>query len=534
MSTSKSYESKADLTEKWYGVKYSRELFPDECIKKWTNCEIHPDLKLPLPNSYIPTKFDLKPREEEKGIIPKVLADTGLSKIWFLQDNEFLMPKAVARVELYSSLPMLDPKHTNLNTMFVMVIKDLLTEESYAANAAGLSYAVSPSVYGVEAVAHGYDDKMGVLMKRVIETITNFSCTQDRFDVLKDTYYRQLKNFSDEQPYSHSMYYLAYLLREKRWLHHELMDAMKAVTLESLTRYANDFLENLRLEWLLCGNLTPTEAEGLVKSCEDCFKTKGTQPYLPSQVIRLRELKLNTGNYLYKNTHATHTSSCCLAFYEIGMLKMKESLVLEMLDHIANEPCFTQLRTQEQLGYIVFSGVRKSAAIEGLQILVQSDRHCAYVDSRIEDFLTNLDTILKNMTEEEFLQHRAGLSTRKSEKPKKLKDRQNIIWSEINTHLYEFDRQRIELIELEKVTLDEVIALFDSLVSPLAEKRKRLGIHVLSTANVGAGSKPNEADQAIIEEVEKKADIIQDPHFWKQTMKLWPLRMPSFLNKAKL
>lgn len=45
---------------------------------------------------------------------------------------------------------------------------------------------------------------------------------------------------------------------------------------------------------------------------------------------------------------------------------------------------------QEQLGYIVFSGIRRSNGVQGLRIIVQSDRHPAYVDTRIEQFLVQM------------------------------------------------------------------------------------------------------------------------------------------------
>ena len=42
---------------------------------------------------------------------------------------------------------------------------------------------------------------------------------------------------------------------------------------------------------------------------------------------------------------------------------------------------------QEQLGYIVFSGVRRSNGAQGLRVIVQSDRNPEYLDKRIELFI---------------------------------------------------------------------------------------------------------------------------------------------------
>lgn len=45
---------------------------------------------------------------------------------------------------------------------------------------------------------------------------------------------------------------------------------------------------------------------------------------------------------------------------------------------------------QQQLGYIVFSGIRRSNGVQGLRIIVQSNKHPAFLDERIEEFLKNM------------------------------------------------------------------------------------------------------------------------------------------------
>lgn len=65
------------------------------------------------------------------------------------------------------------------------------------------------------------------------------------------------------------------------------------------------------------------------------------------------------------------------------------------------------------------------------------------------------------MTQEEFVQHRTALAVRKAEKPKKLIDRANLIWSEITTQQYNFEKQQLELTDLETVTLDDIKKFFE-------------------------------------------------------------------------
>lgn len=92
--------------------------------------------------------------------------------------------------------------------------------------------------------------------------------------------------------------------------------------------------------------------------------------------------------------HKTHLSSCAAVLFQTGLQGTRQNVLVELLEHIANEPCFNQLRTKEQLGYIVFTGVRRAHGTQGIQFLVQSDRHPAYVESRIDHFLNNLEVFM--------------------------------------------------------------------------------------------------------------------------------------------
>jgi len=73
----------------------------------------------------------------------------------------------------------------------------------------------------------GFSDKQVVLLEKLLDHLFDFSIDEKRFDILKEEYVRSLKNFKAEQPYQHSIYYLALLLTENAWANVELLDAME-------------------------------------------------------------------------------------------------------------------------------------------------------------------------------------------------------------------------------------------------------------------------------------------------------------------
>lgn len=113
----------------------------------------------------------------------------------------------------------------NLNALLARGVKDLLTEKSYDAAMAELLYNVSAHFYGMYVLVTGYDDKLPVLLRMVIEKITNFALTEERFAVLKDYHLRKLKNWADDQPYTHSALYTTHVLQDNHFLPMELLAA---------------------------------------------------------------------------------------------------------------------------------------------------------------------------------------------------------------------------------------------------------------------------------------------------------------------
>lgn len=69
---------------------------------------------------------------------------------------------------------------------------------------------------------------------------------------------------------------------------------------------------------------------------------------------------------------------------------IENNALLELFCHFVDEPCFDQLRTKEQLGYIVNASFRRSRGVQGFRVIVQSARDLDYVNQRIELFIDSI------------------------------------------------------------------------------------------------------------------------------------------------
>ena len=478
----KLYENIADETEKWYGTKFKKEKISPNIIAKWMNAGYHADFKLPPKNEFIPEKFDIKSADKNITKFPTIIEDTPLIRLWFKQDDEFLVPKANLSIDFVSPLAYMDPLSYNLSYIFVQLFRDALNEYAYAADLAGLKWEVANSKYGITIGISGYDDKQQVLLDKIMDKLVNFTVNPKRLEVLKENYIRSLKNFEAEQPYQHAVYYLAVLLWEQVWMKDELLAATSHLTVERVQQFIPEFLSKIHMECLIHGNVTMSEAIDTAKLIESKL-TKAVPhiiPLLPKQLILYREIRLEDGcKFLFEVENKLHKSSCTEVYYQAGLQSTESNMLLELLAQIISEPCFTTLRTKEQLGYIVFSGVRRANGAHGLRIIVQSDRHPKYVEQRIKTFLDSMLHQVSGMTEEEFNRHKESLATQRLEKPKMLTTLFAVFWNEISSQQYNFDRTDIEVAHLSTIKKEQILKFYKEMIQ--SETQHKLSVYVIST-----------------------------------------------------
>ena len=116
---------------------------------------------------------------------------------------------------------------------------------------------------------------------------------------------------------------------------------------------------------------------------------------------------------------------------------------LQLFAQIASEPAYDQLRTKEQLGYIVSSHATQTTGSTGFMVIVQSEKDPIFVETRIEAFLDGLKSHIEEMSEEDFEKNKQSLITKKEETPKNLGEETGRFLSNIMEQYYEFGRSKL-------------------------------------------------------------------------------------------
>ena len=153
-----------------------------------------------------------------------------------------------------------------------------------------------------------------------------------------------------------------------------------------------------------------------------------------------------------------------------------------MLGNLLRTPAFTQLRTEQQLGYIVWAGYDRRDHVPGITVNIQSSvAGPSTLLARIDAFLTNIGPELEKMSDEDFETSKAGLIATLEEKPTSLSSKSRDISRDLSLGVTTFDRKAQLVAHLKPMDKDTVTRLFQEYV--LGGQARRLVVQATGHAH---------------------------------------------------
>lgn len=410
-------------------------------------------------------------------------------------------------LDLFSPLAFESPHAVTCVYLLLELFKDHLNEFTYDAYLGGLSYHADVSLTGISLRVSGYHEKQRVLLEKLLDSLFTFEIREDRFAVLREVYERQLRNHAAETSYQHALYYASYVLSERQWTVAEKLAVFDRLTIDAVRNAQRHLLRNSFIEALVYGNVSRRDAHELV----DLAKRKlqqhaNSSPLLPSQLaaLKCREVMLDAGaNYRYEYINKVQPVHAVDYYLQLGSETLQSVALLELLVHASSEQCFNQLRTKEQLGYIVHLGMRRSRGAHGLHVLVQSAFDPAHVERRIEVFLRATRRRLQALPDAEFAKLRDALVEEKRVKPKQLTKQADVFHVEIVRESYEFDLADREADVIATLNKQHLLDFFDKFIALGAPLRRKLVTYVRSAnpkANAAADAAAAQEDASDAED----------------------------------
>lgn len=490
-----------DQTDPWYGTQYGVQKIPSGQLVRWGAVRPQPDLSLPSPNPFIAENVEFQPGQSIDAT-PVLIRHSARTRIWFKQDSVFKVPKGNLRIRLSTLDAYASVQNAAMTKLFALLLRERLNEYAYPAALAGLYYSLSNSTRGIELSLSGYSENIGILFKKVIEEIKRGEIDEKRFEILKHQMAESRQNSKLGQAYRRVGYEMAHLLSNPLWHTDEYLAVIDGISVQDLAAFTPTLLSNLHIDFLAHGNFKTSEILEMAVYLEESLKGAGSVT-LPTE----RTIVVPAGDPLVYQFKVSDVNSAIEMYYQVGPETIRQSITLDMIQQMIEKPFYHQLRTLEQLGYIVWSGHQVSGKVDGFMFIIQSNvKDPVYLQKRIEQFLAEFEDRLEQFSEEEFNEFREALIARRRETPKNLQEETHRYWQAISSGSYDFQSRESEIQALLTLTPAEVRDLFrEVFIKPKSVKK----ISVQAVGKRHQKAKP-------------QGRIISNPERFKKKMNFYP------------
>ncbi|KAK5166544.1 metalloprotease [Saxophila tyrrhenica] len=501
-----------DRKEKWYGTEYRLEKIPDDFMEELKKAaasapsERPSELHLPGVNEFVPQRLDVERKDvKEPSVSPKLIRNDENVRTWFKKDDQFWVPKANIDVCLRSPLTNITPFMAVMSQLFKDLVEDSLNEYAYDAELAGLQYSLANHSQGFDVVISGYNDKMSVLLEKVLVSMRDLKIKDERFDIIKERLMRSYKNFDYQDPYRQIATYSRWLTSERGWVVGELHDELTSVVAEDVRQFFPQVLKQMHIEILVHGNVYKEDALNITNLVESTLKPKK----LPAnQWPTRRNIEMPEGcDFRYERTlkNPDNINHCIdyVVFVGNNMDRRLRALLL-LFAQMTDEPVFDTLRSKEQLGYIVGSHALIYSTVAGFRVLIQSEKDCAHLEKRIDSFFNGFEETLKEMPSDEFEAHKVGIINKRLEKLKNLSQETGRFWHHITSEAYDFELTYRDVENIEPLSKDDMLAFFRRYISPSSPSRSKASVYLVaqgSAADIAAKTSTAEKKEKLVETI---------------------------------
>ena len=433
-----------DKTEHYYGTKYS---YSEDAGAAYTAL-LHPPavatVTLPKPNPYVPAKAALLPMQ------PLHLIDEPALSLYYAQDTEFLRPMVaeVYRFRLPRALGSLE--NAVLLRFYEACVREALNETAYTAHEAGLNFSFSAGLEGVRMALDGYDESTARLREAVAANLIGFSISPERFAAIKDRLVRTLASFPRADAYQIVSATNQATVREFYYRPDEQLPVAAQVTLAAVQDFAHRLYARGKLEALVFGNVTAAEAQAAARRIGGAV---AVQPVPEADLLRPRRLVTAPGESVRTSEKLIGNNSCFWREHLLGGDTPELRAATLVLFNAISEPYFTEMRTHQQLGYVVWGGATGEERKNFAYFIIQSGEHPAdELEARSDEFIAKLPGLLAALTDEQWATIVAGARAQLKEKDKTIAERAARLFGLAYDRDADWDRRAETLAALDRLT----------------------------------------------------------------------------------
>jgi insulysin len=393
--------AQTDSKAPYYDAEYSLQKMNGRAFDKLSNPVKIDGIHYPDKNDFIPSNLNLV--EEH----PHLVRNDDIAKVWFKYDHRFKQPKISVTFRIETAKVYRSAKNLELAKLYEAMMQEGLNELVYPIQMAGLSYGLSIQKKGVLLSIGGYSERIGDLIKLVTKNMKEVNVDEQKFANIKEAMIRGLKNKKLGQAYSRGGYYNYLMLLQDQYTDEEKLSALTSFTLSDVKAYAKTLYDEVYITGMIHGNWSDTEAR---KSVDLLLSALGSGA-LPKGKRFEQVVEVMPQGKRFQFSREVEDNNNSLAYaIQVGNKSLPLLAKASIIASIVESDFYTQMRTNQQLGYIVWSFNQRIEDRIFFRLVIQSSTHGPFeMSRRVNKWLESTEDLFSKLTDQEFARHQHSL-----------------------------------------------------------------------------------------------------------------------------
>jgi insulysin len=370
---------------KWYNTPYSVTPIAASRMKSFLNGNWRAGFTLPQANQYLPPCKPMK-IVESKFILPKkIISEVGLD-IWFGQDDKFKQPKGDCFLTFDCQAVNEDIDVTTAKRLWVALLNEKLNQKYYQANLAGMHFHFYPHQGGFSLQTNGFSANQLEFCTNLLTQIVINKDFSSHFSQVKAKQYQALSNALLNKPINRLFSKLSVLMQQQNHAPSEMSHIMQNLTPDDIGVAKEKLLSQFYLEGLMYGDWSAEEAYKVSNDIKKFRMNHNTCDKVHRGVADIRHSKA-----ISYQVECQHKDPAVVIYFQAPDASLKNVALTILAEQLIATPFFNQLRTEQQLGYLVGSGYIPYNQHPGIGFYIQSPHHSAeYLIKAIHLFLQQI------------------------------------------------------------------------------------------------------------------------------------------------
>jgi insulysin len=396
-------------------------------------------------------------------------------QLYYAADTEFQRPQTTVIFRFVPVRALATADDAALLRLYGACLNDFLDPLNGDAALAGLEFSPETSLEGVRLSATGFADSPVRYATLMAGHLRTFKLTTERFEAVKEAVLRSLRSYEETEAYQLARDRRDALAREFVFLPNEILARATTATWADVHAFAQKFFATGKLEAVVHGHLAPDEAIAAIRA----VATKiGAKPAPEPSLLRRRHVTLAPRENIVDAGLVTGVNSAFLRDYLLPDDSPTTRAASLVLANFFGEPFYSELRTKQQLGYIVGSNAGASLRQRYFTFVIQSSAYAPdELLKRAETFIATLPAALAAVDDQQWATLLAGARSTLEEKPKSIPEKAEQFFASAFSYDGEWDRRQAAVKALGGLTKEHAAAVLAAALNPGSAPSRTVLLH---------------------------------------------------------